>query len=465
MTRISRAPRLEGLVRTGRIILWALPAIVLLFGFYTFDLPMIRGDGLGYFFWLHSIVHDRDLALENQYEEFAPLVTYQLDKVSATGRVSAPFAFGAALIWAPLYGLGIKVLPLLPFETWFATQISRNFPVKAYAIMGPAPGVVLCLATNLLALCTVYMALDATRRRTSLAAGVVAAIAVAFGTPFFYYSAVEPSMGHLPGAFVSTVLFWLFFRFNLDTSRDQWLVVWGLVGLALGLASTVRWQLALIGVPLGALLLLRRQWKSLGVFCLGALALAWATPALWKDKYNRLLTVPGIWWAPFDYLVGPRFLGETLFSGCHGLFTWSPIVALSLLGMTMVPKKRRVWVWLALGVLLLQLLINASILGWWGGWSFGMRRLTELYPLYVLGLAWLLHRLGQSLKVPGWILGIALPGLFATWTTILMLLFTRSYVHPGRGTHMDALRFLFCTDPMKLKSLWDQYLRWMGLAG
>ena len=44
------------------------------------------------------------------------------------------------------------------------------------------------------------------------------------------------------------------------------------------------------------------------------------------------------------------------------------------------------------GTLFLQAFINGGVIDWWGGWSYGMRRMTELYPLFVVGLAYLLEK-------------------------------------------------------------------------
>jgi hypothetical protein len=90
------------------------------------------------------------------------------------------------------------------------------------------------------------------------------------------------------------------------------------------------------------------------------------------------------------FLVWPTHLGQVLFSGEKGLFVWAPLTALALLGLVVLYRKQRA---LSLGlaaVFVLQALINASVYDWWAGWGFGMRRMVEAYPVFVIGLAALL---------------------------------------------------------------------------
>jgi hypothetical protein len=88
--------------------------------------------------------------------------------------------------------------------------------------------------------------------------------------------------------------------------------------------------------------------------------------------------------------VWPAYLWQVLFSGKKGLFVWAPATALAVLGwITLHGKNRLVRLTLA-AMFVLQVLMNASVYDWWAGWGFGMRRMIELYPAFVLGLASLL---------------------------------------------------------------------------
>lgn len=50
----------------------------------------------------------------------------------------------------------------------------------------------------------------------------------------------------------------------------------------------------------------------------------------------------------------------------------------------------KAWAYFCGGAIGLQILINGAALDWYAGDSFGMRRMTELYPIYVLSACALL---------------------------------------------------------------------------
>jgi len=204
----------------------------------------------------------------------------------------------------------------------------------------------------------------------------------------------------------------------------------------------VRWQLLLIGIPFGLILLWRRHWHALAALCLGTLLLAWMVPYNWYRIYNRLFVVPAAPNNPLSFLVGPRNLLKVWFSGRHGLFSWSPIVLLSVLGIFAAMKRSKALFFvIALGFLL-QSLIDASVHDWWGGWAFGMRRLVELFPLYVFGLAFLIEWARLRLGTMGRAVTLTFVGLSTLWSLVLMLLYMAALLHPDEGTVADAIRVL-----------------------
>jgi hypothetical protein len=100
--------------------------------------------------------------------------------------------------------------------------------------------------------------------------------------------------------------------------------------------------------------------------------------------------------SPFATAMGPgfvstpKFLWEILFSNYRGLFLWSPIAVLGLLGLVIEPHHHWESRFILLSTIIAQILISASVKTWSGGESFGLRRLTELYPALTIGVAMLL---------------------------------------------------------------------------
>jgi hypothetical protein len=160
--------------------------------------------------------------------------------------------------------------------------------------------------------------------------------------------------------------------------------------------------LALCAVPLGLLALSTRQWRKLVLLGAGFLILGWHLPFTWWRMYGAPWVVPAAIQGQQEFLSGPIYVKEVLLSPERGLILWSPLVLLALIGLGLLFKKDR-HLSLTLGLMIvLQVLMNASLHDWGGGWAYGMRRMTELYPVWVIGLATLLHTARSASKTAAW---------------------------------------------------------------
>jgi len=89
----------------------------------------------------------------------------------------------------------------------------------------------------------------------------------------------------------------------------------------------------------------------------------------------------------------PIHLVEVLFSGFHGLFSWSPITMFGVLGLfALAARSGRIALALA-AVFVAQVIVIGSYDTWWGGASFGARRFINCTPIFAMGLAVMLDRL------------------------------------------------------------------------
>ena len=79
-----------------------------------------------------------------------------------------------------------------------------------------------------------------------------------------------------------------------------------------------------------------------------------------------------------------------LLSGYHGLIPWSPVTLVAFFGLLKgLMLRRGLWRWIMMGSILTviaTLYVNASVLDWWGGASYGARRFCCLFPIFALGL-------------------------------------------------------------------------------
>jgi len=361
----------------------ALLVLVVLGACLALDRPLVRGDGLAYFMWLDSAARDWDLDLANQAAKFAQVNSYQVFRYEKTGRYVSVFPFGSALLLVPFYWLGTWAdqLPLLHVnDAYFVQHQGVTLAFSLFAMLG----------TNVYALATVLLAYFTARRWSSRWPACLAAAALFLGTPLWYYATVEPLSAHVAGAFAISLALWLLAcwwspqgRMSPSGEAGLWLGV----GLAMGLATLVRWQLALFALPLAGLLLWKRRLRLLLPFGAGFVALAAWVPLSWWRMFGSPLVIPAAEQNRTTFLVWPTHLAQVLFSGEKGLFVWAPLTALALLGLVVLYRTERV-LSLALAVAFaLQALINASVYDWWAGWGFGMRRMVELDPVFALGLA------------------------------------------------------------------------------
>lgn len=380
------------------------------------DRPLARGDGIAYFMWLDSIAGDGDMDLTNQAEAFAHVNTYQVYWEEDTGRWASVFPYGPGLMLVPGYWLA-RLADSLGWlrvnDEYFIGLQGRPLPYSLLPMF----------MVNLYALGAVALAYLCARFFVSPVPAAVAALALFLGMPTLYYATVEPFMAHVISTFLVALGFYLLLSWRKG-ERSLWLVIGA--GAAGGLATLVRWQVSLVVVALALWLPLRRQWKAAGLFALGYWAVAWHALYTWNWMFGRPLVA---WAAESGFLSAPSRLPQVLFSDARGLFVWSPLAFLGLIGLGLLARRSWRWALSLFVAFLLQALINAGVVDWWGGWSFGLRRMTELYPLFVVGLACLLG--GAR---PRW-LRVGLYGLAVVLLlfTLLLLLSHLNYINTAQA--------------------------------
>jgi hypothetical protein len=413
--------------------------VVLLLSFLTLDRPLIRSDGLAYFMWLQSVARDYDLYLDDQAIEMGALNSYQVFYNEETDQYASVFPYGSAFLYLPTYWLASAAnrLPFLHInDSYFLQHQGATFPYSFSMMLG----------TNLFALLAVLVTYLCAARLTSPAAAVVSAVALFLGTPLLYYSTIEPYMSHVPGTLLTALVIYI-----LVTHREQ-TASWFFMGFLLGVALLVRWQLALYAVPIGLLALVKGQWRKLLLFVLGFLILGWHLPFMWHRMFGSPWVVPAAIQGGQAFLSGPIYVWEVLLSPQRGLLLWSPLVLLALVGLALLFREHRELSVTLFLMFLLQVLMNASLYDWGGGWAFGMRRMTELYPVWVVGLATLLHRLysvaggARYRRAVRW--GITALIVAGVLFGLVLLLSHLNYVntnlaHPEGGPLWEEMRYQF----------------------
>jgi hypothetical protein len=339
----------------------------------------ITNDGDYYYAYLASLYFDRDLDLSDELAR-SQLIAGRPALHLPSGRPTpTSFTVGPALLWMPAFALADA--GVLAAQT-FGLSVARTGYSMPYQLA-------VALATLLYGLLGVWCAFqaalwwcgaDALRSRNGAAIAVAAALCA---SPTLYYLVFEPTMAHGLSVFAASLLVWLWLKTGLSGKWARWLAV----GLAGGLCALIRPQDGLLLLlPISSVLGLRyrRALPCASALVLGA-AIAFLPQMLtWQATFGRPFAVPQ----------GPEFLQWTRpallqvwFSIHHGLFTWTPIWVLALIGLALAPSHMRRLVVAMVAVFLLESYVNAAARDWWAGDAFGARRFLGLFPIFAVGLS------------------------------------------------------------------------------
>jgi hypothetical protein len=428
--------------------------------------PLAVGDGLAYLIWLDSIALDGDLDLSNQAEKFAAVNTYHIYLNPNTGRWASAFPLGIALLLTPFYWLGALLDKLPAFRVNDAHFLGIQGVPYAYSLCA-------MIGVNLYALLTLALGYRIVRGTGGLGpwGAAAATLATLVGTPLLFYSTVDPINSHIAGALAATLVLWLWLRARGRTPATNWrqALPWLWVGLAVGLTALSRWQVALIAAPIGVELLWRRQgwrhrWREVALLVLGFCLLAWLIPYSWWQMYGKLALIPSAEGDQNLAIGAPVHTLRVLFSPISGLFPWSPLAALALLGLGPLARRDRSLSASLLAMFLLQALVNGAVVDWWAGVGFGMRRMAELYPVYLLCLVGLLGAVrtaGMATRPTRWVrvlVGLAwvAAGICAAYGLALVVArMSFTWTNPwglARDTPLKELRYAF--SPEKRYLIW-----------
>lgn len=405
--------------------------------------PKIRGaDEIEYFAYLRSGFFDRDLEFGNEYQHFydrdpAGLAGFKatfLDlREPVTGRHINFAPLGTALLWSPFYLLA---------HAGTSAAVSLGLEVERDGFSGPYVAAA-CYASAFYGFLGLLFVWDVLRRTgTTDEAATWTTAALWFGTPVLYYMTLAPGFSHACSLFAVALLFWLWIRSRISPSGrvGEWLAI----GAAGGLCGLVREQDVLfLVVPAADLLLgVLRRTVSPSRFVARGLALVLGAGAVFSPQLLAYHAINGTY-GPSKLVArkmtfsSPHFL-EVLFDPGHGLFAWTPLLLIAVLGLLValfstlraplpaaeggrsVPVAPAVLVALAF---LLQVWINGSVESWTQAGAFGSRRFVASTPVFAWGLAALVAmalRRGRPWGRPG-VAAVLLLGVW--WNLSLMVQF------------------------------------------
>jgi hypothetical protein len=355
--------------------------------------PYVRGDGNGYYAWLVSPIVDHDLQFENQYRHADPIFQHLMfeadgrprpEMITPTGHLGDQWAVGPAILWAPWFlaaHLGVHiahlVAPALPADGY-------SWPYRYACAIGTV--VYGWLALWLACRCADVMGLGAY-------AGLAAALVWA-ATPLVVYQYFLPFHVHALAAFVVA---WFIWRWLTARPLDR-VSLWRQWGALAGL-MTVVYQLnavLLIIVAAESVLAWRRRglaWTAGALAQFGAAAfVVWIPQLVGKAiVYGTPLTTG---YGDRFFFLSPR-LWQTAMSTEHGLFSWTPLALVAVIGIVLAAKDRPPVRLLIAGAAVFFFAV-ASYQNWHGQSSFGNRFFLSLTVLAVLGVAEVAMRIARQ---------------------------------------------------------------------
>ncbi len=384
--------------------------------------PWIRGDGVGYYAYIRAPLIDHDLNFEKDWlaanSSFALARTdanghLRAEQYTSTGHVDNHFSVGPAILWAPF----------LIVAHGFVLVVDRlGAKIPADGFSRPYR-LTMAFATALYGFLALLLGFDVARRYVDQQWALLATLGIWFASSLPVYMYFNPSWSHALSAFSVALFLWYW-----DRTRDHraW-ASWAVLGLMAGLMMNVYYPTAvLLLLPLFESL--TKYWRAheegaaaqigrlLGQNVLfAAVALAALLPTLITKKI--------IYGSYFNFGYGERWFWNSpaffrvCFSAEHGLFSWTPILIPAVVGLFFVCRYNRLLGLGLLAVFVSYLYLIGSYQDWAGISSFGNRFFVSLTPIFVVGLAATLQRLGNLFRGRhGAFAGAcAMVGLFIVW--------------------------------------------------
>jgi hypothetical protein len=296
------------------------------------------------------------------------------DRADASG-----YNFGVGLMNVPFYAAAKLAALVSGISAERATRASVTFASITWVFVAAAA--------------TFYLV-----RKLRLPAATLATAAAVFGTPVWYYASFSPSYSHAADAAafsVASVCVW-----KLWSTQSLW---WRAgAGAALGLAVAVRpFNAAVVAGAVIALAALRRlrdagavAVAAVAAFCaLAAIPLALGL-SLTQRADGTDVSAGTVGFAPLSPL-------RMLFTLHRGLFLWTPVAAVAVVGIALLLRRHPARGFLVtLAAMAAGLLLSYVGLVWWdGGWSFSQRLLSAPVPLYGIGVAGVLAAVSNRRRV------------------------------------------------------------------
>lgn len=367
--------------------------LVLLF-FLTLPLcnPWVRGDGVGYYAFGRAMLIDGNLDFTKDWLDanssfrmgrVSPDGNINQNQFTVTGHLDNHFTIGPAILWAPFLvaaHLGVKASHI------FGSHVAADGFSSPYRIA-------MALGTALCGFLGIWFSFLLAKKYCGEKWAFVAALGVWFASSLPIYMYFNPSWAHAHSAFVVALFLWYWDRTRGERTPAQWLILGAIAGLMMDVYYI---NAVVLIVPLMESLM--RYWNQLRageidrakklfvsniIFVIAILAVFTPTLVTKKIIYGSYVNLG---YTERWFWKSPALL-KVSFSAEHALFSWTPILILSVAGLFLLRRYDRDLSFFLTGGFLVFLYTIGCYQNWDGISSFGNRFFVSLTPLFVLGLA------------------------------------------------------------------------------
>jgi hypothetical protein len=239
---------------------------------------------------------------------------------------------GPAILWLPLFLVATA-------GAWLLNLTGAQIPIDGYGRLFQATAGFSGIAAATLG---VWISWRACRWLYPARAAAWATLVLWLSSSAIYYSLVSPTYSHAASLLAASGFWYAWIRSNEASPTRRY----ALLGCLTGIAALMRWQDAILLAPVALDLLLNvraRRFSLATAVWLGLLSLVTAAVAfvpqmiVWMTLYGQPLAMPQ--GGGFMRWTEPA-LWSVLFSDWHGLLTWTPVVAVALVGL-MAHSRRR----------------------------------------------------------------------------------------------------------------------------
>jgi hypothetical protein len=399
--------------------------------------PWVRGDGVGYYAFARSILMEHRLNFEPDWQNAN--ASFRLGRIDSeghirrteytvTGHLDNHFSIGPAILWFPFLVIAKAVVKV---DHIFGGRVADNGFSSPYIFA-------MAFGTALYGFLGLFVSFRLAKKYVSAHWAFLGTIGIWFASSLPVYMYFNPSWSHAHSAFMVTMFLWYWDRTRGRRTWAQWVRLGAISGLMLDVYYV---NAVLLIVPL--IESLGTCWHTirdhrlgqagtifLQNFCFALTVFAIFLPTLISKRiiYGSYLD--------FGYherwsLNSPAML-KVAFASEHGLFSWTPIVLLAVVGLILLQKRDRLLSLCCLASFAMYLYTIGCYENWAGISSFGSRFFVSLTPFFIVGLAALFYFLAEAISEPR-------ANILATVALFVLILWNFGLIFQW-GTHLIPAR-------------------------